>query len=133
MQTTEFDTVPTHLEMLCARYGDIPKGRYAALQFAIDAGANEKVLAKLCEASLTSRKDTIVLPAHRFENLSRGRGWARQGRGNNVQWGEKVDGGYRVGPGKWSVGATDGFSRKGSDDWLVEHVRVGGETWTIAS
>lgn len=75
---------------------------------------------------------TICLPPHRYEGLSRGRGWARKGRGANAEWGERTDGGYRVGPGRWTVGGNDGFSRKGEVIWTVEHIRVGEETWTVA-
>lgn len=106
--------------------------RMKRLERAIELGAADKVLEQICDTLRTSDTDTIVLPANRLEGLSRGRGWARKGRGNDVEWGERVYGGYRVGPGRWSVGATDGFSRKKSDDWLVEHIKVGDETWTIA-
>jgi hypothetical protein len=80
-----------------------------------------------------SRAHTILVPANRLENLSRGKGWARKGRGDRAEWGERADGGYRVGPGKWTVGGNDGFDRKREDVWDVEHVQVGAETWTIAS
>jgi hypothetical protein len=76
---------------------------------------------------------TIVLPSHPYENLSRGRGWARQGRGDRAVFADRVDGGYECGEGRWSVGATDGFSRKGSTEWTVSHVKVGEQTWTIAN
>lgn len=89
--------------------------------------------ARISNAMRVSRKDTIVLPAHRFELLSRGRGWARKGRGDSAQWGERVDNGYRVGAGRWTVGGNDGFSRKGEDTWTVEHVQVGTNVWTIAN
>jgi len=93
---------------------------------------DDVVFAELAKALRVARQPTIVLPAQRFENLSRGRGWARKGRGDSAEWGERVQGGYRVGPGEWTVGGHDGFSRKGQDEWVVEHVKVGGETWTIA-
>lgn len=74
-----------------------------------------------------------MLPPHRFESLSRGSGWCRKGKGDSATWGERTDGGYRVGPGRWIVGGNDGFRRKGSDEWTVEHVTVGGQIWTVAS
>ena len=95
---------------------------------------DDALFTELVRARRLSPKDTITLPPHRFEGLSRGRGWARKGRGENAVWGERKNtGGYRVGPGKWSVGATDGFTRKGSDEWVVKHVTVGTEIWTVAS
>jgi hypothetical protein len=107
--------------------------RLATLGRAIELGADDATLIALRDATRVARKDTIVVPAHRYEGLSRGRGWARLGRGGDVRWGERVDGGYRVGPGRWSVGSTDGFFRKGADVWDCEHLRVGEETWTVAS
>jgi hypothetical protein len=109
------------------------EARVALLQRAHDAGASDKVILALATAIRIATRDTIKLPAHRFESLSRGRGWARKGRGDSAEWGERVDGGYRVGPGKWTVGGHDGFSRKGQDTWTVAHVTVGSETWTVAS
>lgn len=107
--------------------------RRESLAIAMEAGADAATLATLATALRCSRKSTIVLPAHRYEHLSRGRGWARKGTGNNAQWGERVANGYRVGPGRWVVGATDGFQRKASDAWVVTAVQVGGEVWTVAS
>jgi len=75
---------------------------------------------------------TILLPAGRYEGLSRGKGWARQGRGDSATWGEREDAGYRVGPGKWTVGSNDGFNRKEQTDWLVKHLKVGDKVWTLA-
>jgi hypothetical protein len=107
--------------------------RRERLTRAIEMGASDSVLEAICHAARTSTTATIVLPQHRFEHLSRGKGWARKGRGEKVQWGEREDGGYRVGPGRWTVGGNDGFSRKGTVEWTVQHVTVGSETWTIAS
>ena len=77
--------------------------------------------------------ETIVLPPHRYETLSRGRGWARQGKGDEAVFAERVEGGYVCGKGRWSVGATDGFRRKGANEWTVSNVQVGEKTWTIAN
>jgi hypothetical protein len=125
------------IETLTARYtagNTTPNpARIERLARALELGAWDSALEKLCDAARTSDEPTIVLPAHRFEGLSRGKGWARKGSRNSAEWGERVKGGYRVGPGHWLVGGNDGFSRKGEDTWDVEHVTVGSETWTIAS
>jgi hypothetical protein len=63
------------------------------------------------------------VPCHRFENLSRGRGWARLGSGKEAVWGERSNGGYRLRQeGRWVVGGHDGFSRKGETIWTVRRV-----------
>src|SRR4051812_24609057 len=85
---------------------------------------DDATFTKLANALRAARKDTVLLPAHRFEGLSRGKGWARKGRGDSAVWGERDDGGYRVGPGKWTVGGNDGFTRKGQDEWVVAHIQV---------
>ena len=93
---------------------------------------DDALFARIGCALRVSRRETIILPAHRYEGLSRGSGWARQGRGDTAVWGERTDGGYRVGTGHWTVGGHDGFERKASHDWVVAHVRVGAATWTTA-
>lgn len=107
--------------------------RRETLALAIELGASPEALEILIDARRVSRCDAIVLPPNRLEGMSRGRGWCRRGRGDGVVWGERVDGGYRVSPGRWVVGGHDGFSRKKSDTWDVEHVTVGSCTWTVAS
>lgn len=103
------------------------------LREAYELGASRATLETLRDACRVAKGETIVLPPSRLEGLSRGRGWARLGKGTNVQWGERVDGGYRVGPGKWSVGGTDGFKRKEAIPWTVKHVTVApGIVWTVA-
>ncbi len=97
------------------------------------AGASVEVLDQIRTCLRVTRKPTIILPRQRLENLSRGRGWCRQGRGDKATWGEREDEGYRVGPGKWVVGGNDGFNRKGEDHWEVKHLTIGTETWTIAN
>lgn len=94
---------------------------------------DDATFAALVTAMNVARKDTVTLPVQRFENLSRGRGWARKGRGDSAVWGERTEKGYRVGPGRWTVGGQDGFSRKGEVAWTVKHVTIGTETWTIAN
>lgn len=94
---------------------------------------DDALFVRIAKSLRVSRKGTVTLPAHRYEGLSRGRGWCRQGRGSSAVWGERVDNGYQVGPGRWIVGGNDGFSRKGEESWNVEHIEVGDKTWTIAS
>lgn len=97
------------------------------------AHVDDAVFTKLASAvRLKRNSETIVLPAHRYENLSRGRGWARQGKGDKAVFADRVEGGYECGKGRWSVGATDGFSRKDATEWNVSHVQVGEQTWTVA-
>lgn len=112
---------------------ELTETRLERLRLAIDLGASPGALVALRDARRTSRRASILVPRNRLEGLSRGRGWARKGRGSSAEWGEREDGYYRVGPGKWTVGGSDGFSRKKSDSWVVEHVQVGDQTWTIAN
>lgn len=92
---------------------------------------DDAAFARLAQAERLSRRATIVLPANRLEHLSRGRGWCRSfGRGETI-WGERVADGYRVGSGRWSVGATDGFARKRATEYHVIAVTVGDAVWTI--
>jgi hypothetical protein len=108
--------------------------RMESLTVAAAAGVDDATFSKIANAMRVKRNsETIVLPSHRYEHLSRGRGWARQGKGAKVVFADSVDGGYECGPGRWSVGATDGFSRKDATEWTVSNVQVGERTWTIAS
>jgi hypothetical protein len=107
--------------------------RVETLRIALALGATPPAIRALACALRVAREDTIALPAHRYEGLSRGKGWARRGKGPDAEWGERVGGEYRVGVGKWIVGGNDGFKRKGEDTWTVEHVRVGTQVWTVAS
>lgn len=122
------------LEDRLARLGLRPSSekRAESLALAHERGVSDTALAALAAAERLSQRQTVWLPAHHYESLSRGRGWCRQGRGDSAQWGEREDGGYRVGPGKWVVGATDGFSRRAEQRWIVRHVTVGEKTWTVA-
>lgn len=120
------------IDPICAGH-DVNDVRRESLLMAIALGAPEKILITLRDAARVSRKNTIILPPGRFERLSRGKGWARLGKGNSVTWGERDDEGYLVGPGKWTVGSNDGFNRKDSVSWDVKHIVVGTETWTVAS
>lgn len=108
----------------------LPEKRRESVIIAVRAGADWPTVKLIITAPRLSREDTIVLPPGRFEGLSRGRGWARMGKGSSAVWGEKASGGYRVGPGKWVIGSNDGFNRKDEVAWDVEHLKVGNETWT---
>lgn len=132
--TTTEETIQDTADRI-ARLGltEISESRMRSLVLAHESGVDDETFGALGRAVRLARQASIVLPAHRFESLSRGRGWARQGRGDGATWGERVDGGYRVGTGRWSVGATDGFQRKNSTIWDVEHITVGDQTWTIAN
>lgn len=136
--TTEAETLEARIERLEPERAkltsrDLSDTRRETLAVAHAAGVDDRTFVTIAAELRVSRKSTIVLPAHRLEGMSRGRGWARKGRGSSAVWGERVDGGYQVGPGRWIVGGHDGFSRKGQTEWTVEHVRVGGEIWTVAS
>lgn len=128
---TKNETLETRLLRMSIAPND---ARKETLRLAHEASVSDEVFADIASAVLVRRRGaTIILPGHRFENLSRGRGWARQGRGADATWGERVDQGYRVGPGRWTVGGNDGFSRKGEDVWTVKHLQVGAHVWTVAS
>jgi hypothetical protein len=116
---------------LAEQLTDITAKRLESLSLA-NLRVSDEIFTTLALALRLSRKTTIILPMHRFEGLSRGRGWARKGSHANAEWGEREDGGYRVGPGRWIVGGNDGFQRKGQTVWTVKHIQVGDETWTIA-
>lgn len=113
---------------------DITETRRKTLARAIELGADNDVLLVLRDACRVKQKDTIVLPQHHLQTLSRGRGWCRSLGKTTTVWGERTEeGDYEVGPGRWSVGATDGFSRKKSTDWTVKNIQVGTECWTVAN
>lgn len=131
------DVTPSALDALCALCAghDVRHSRKNSLRIAIELGADDDALVRIRDAVRVSRKGdgTIILPPHHYENLSRGRGWARKGTGQGVTWGDRVDGGYEVSAGRWSIGGNDGFSRKDETIWDVKHIQVGSKTWTIAN
>lgn len=133
VETTGDERLASALAYYAATNTDpIPEVRRERLAQAVELGADDALLRVLCDAVRISRTDTILLPAHRLEGKSRGKGWARKGNRDSAVWGEREEGGYRVGPGKWTVGGNDGFSRKGEATWDVTNIAVGIETWTIA-
>lgn len=109
--------------------------RRETLLRAIDLGAPQRVLIQLRDAKRVRREPTIRLPRGKYASCARGRDWCRMGRGDAITWGEldDSDSAYEVGPGKWTVGSTDGFRRTSNDMWVVKNVSVGEETWTIAN
>lgn len=123
----------THTERM-VRLGIKDKGsdRNETLRQAHEAGASDATMKKLGNALRVGEGEHVVIPPHSYETMSRGRGWARQGQGKSAKWGDRVSGGYRVGPGSWTIGGHDGFSRKDEVGWDVSHVRVGPHTWTVA-
>jgi hypothetical protein len=101
----------------------IGDGRCRALLLAASRGATPQDLRDIAEAVRTSTGDGITVPMHHYETLSRGRGWARLGRGEKAVWGERTEGGYRLRQeGRWVVGGHDGFSRRGETTWDVRVV-----------
>lgn len=134
MQTKHtLETLLAYYASLDPAYPEPSPIRVKRFARALELNASNSALVALADADRTSMTDTIVLPAHRYEGLSRGRGWARKGKGTKAVWGERTDNGYRVGPGHWTVGGNDGYSRKGETTWDVKLVTVGTETWTVAS
>jgi hypothetical protein len=99
--------------------------RCRALILAASRGATPQDLRAIAEAIRVSTGDGITVPCHRYETLSRGRGWARLGRGKDAVWGERTEDGYRLRvAGRWVVGGHDGFARRGETIWDV-HCVVG--------
>lgn len=131
METTTTETVDERINRLTPTE-ELSPGRRESLALAHAAAVDDEVFTKISTALRCSRTSTIVLPPQRFELLSRGRGWCRLGKGSTAQWGERAEGGYAVGPGRWTVGGNDGFHRKGEDVWQVAHITVGADTWTLA-
>jgi hypothetical protein len=135
MNNTTETTTTESLDVRLARLNisGLSDRRSNTVQIAHDAGVDDATLESIAEATRVGWGETIVLPVNRLELCSRGRGWARLGKGDKAQWGERVDGGYEVGPGRWTVGGNDGFTRKKEDVYVVKHITVGGRTWTIAN
>lgn len=103
----------------------VTDSRAVSLAIASELGAGLSTLRAVAGASLLARNGEIKLPRGRFANLSRGRGWCRCSDGTFF-----AD--HIVGPGKYAVGSSDGFSRKDRVRWTVQHITVGEQTWTTA-
>lgn len=128
---TNTNTETTAARIARLKLEELSEARVATLEHAT-AADDETFLAIAKSIRVRRNSETIFLPPHRFEGLSRGRGWARKGRGKNVEWADRTEKGYLCGPGLWSVGGSDGFSRKDANEWTVKTVTVGYEKWTIA-
>ena len=94
---------------------------------------DDETFVLVANANRCSRSETIILPAGRYEGLSRGKGWCRLGKGVHAEWGERTDKGYRVAKvGTWLIHATDGYSRHDELSWDVSRITVGNALWTLA-
>jgi hypothetical protein len=128
------DMTNTTLQTVITAHPDMTDTRRETLAVASDMGADAATLETIASATRVSRTTTIYLPPFRPEGLSRGHGGCRHGRGVSAIWAERTDRGYVVErKGMWSVGATDGFNRRAGRSWVVSHVTVGSEIWTVAS
>jgi hypothetical protein len=100
-----------------------------ALRKMADAPAKEKLaMARLiADCELIAVGDKIKLPQGRFGHTSRGKSWIKVsgGRDNFLD-------SYTVGAGKYTVGSSDGYTRKEKIEWKVENIQVGNEVWTVA-
>lgn len=133
-RSAESESLKDRLTRLEIDPDDVKQKRIESLAIAHDANVSDAIFRTIAEARRVHRNSyTVVVPRHPLESCSRGRGWARKGKGSSAEWGERVDRGYRVGAGVWSVGGHDGFRRKRSDEWVVEHIIVDNATWTIAN
>jgi hypothetical protein len=102
---------------------ELSDARCYNLVLAASRGATPLDLRDIAEATRTSTGDGIIVPAHRYESLSRGRGWARLGKGKDAVWGDREPDGYRLRKeGRWIVFGSDGFNRKGETIWDVRRV-----------
>ena len=107
--------------------------RRETLREALELGATMEVLEQIADAVVVAVGGTVVLPAHHYPGLAHKASWARRGSGEVVTWGQRVSGGYLVGPGEWTVHVSDGPRHRTDDVWVVTHVAVGPHaTWTLA-
>lgn len=114
---------------------NISEARLKTLARATELGVTDSLFLRIANAAAVGRSGgSLVLPPGRYDHCSRGKGWARHGRGDTVQWGESVTGGYRVNvTGRWTVGSSDGFNRKDQQTYTVSCLAINGdETWLIA-
>ena len=98
-----------------------PQRRAGILAIAAANGASIADLARIAAAPYASIGDTVAV-ATRFGHLSRGKAWARQGKGSKVTWAKKSGGTVYLTPGIWTVGSDDGFGRKEASEWTVSLV-----------
>jgi hypothetical protein len=99
--------------------------RCYTLVLAASRGATPRGLRDIAEALVVSCEDGITVPAHRYESMFRGRGWARleKGDGDGEVWAERVAGGYRLRKeGRWIIGGSNGLTHEGETTWDVRRV-----------
>ena len=85
-------TIDTILAFAVEKHsGPVSDTRRSLFARAIERGAGDKTLETLACAIRISVGKQIILPRHRFANLSRGKGWARKGSQKNAEWGERVE------------------------------------------
>jgi hypothetical protein len=104
---------------------ELSDGRCYTLVLAASRGATPRGLRDIAEALVVSREDGITVPAHRYESMFRGRGWARleKGDGDGEVWAERVAGGYRLRKeGRWIIGGSNGLTHEGETTWDVRRV-----------
>lgn len=98
-----------------------PRRRAGMLAIASANGATIAELARIAAAPYASVGDTVAVGT-RFGHLSRGKVWARQGKGAAVVWAKKSGGTVHLTPGNWTVGSDDGYKRKERVGWTVSLV-----------
>jgi hypothetical protein len=93
---------------------------------AMELGATDDAIRTLAKSKKIFARPNGNLSPLRYESLSRGRGWCRLGKGDNVVWAQKGDDGRYIidMEGRWSLGATDGFSRKETEEWVAKRVKI---------
>lgn len=116
-----------------ARYPDATDKRRESIRIAVELGADDDTIAKIAEAGRVGRLGYVTIPG-RYLHLSRGKGWARLGRGSNAVWGEQRSDGFRLREaGQWVIYTSDGFKREDRETWDVEMIHVGPQIWAVAS
>lgn len=125
------ETFESRYERLCK---DEPNDaeRMTRIELAHALGVSDAGFVALAKASRTSETSTIILPAGDYGHTAKSKEWCRQGTGKEAQWGERVKGGWLVGPGAWTVYSENGRGKSDRLTWTVESVEVGGRTWTVA-
>ena len=98
-----------------------PRRRAGILAIAAANGATLAELARIAAAPYAAVGDTVAVGT-RYGHLSRGKAWARQGKGAAVVWAKKSGGTVHLTPGNWTVGSDDGFKRKERVEWNVSVV-----------
>ena len=109
----------------------VKNGRAESLSRAESLGTDTETLRVIANTLRVGRGEVVPIPSGRYEHLSRGRGWCRRNDGTFCNE-RDADACYLVGPGRWTVGSKDGYSRQDRVEWVVRAVKVGSVTWTVA-